>query len=137
MQSRYGARLRGGCWRASDTRSERQYTRLRRQSGGLSITNFCLQRPGGMLKRSAWTFVEEPAPEPKEGELLVQVLYISLDPAMCMWINHVRSYVPPVGIGELMRALGAGIVTSSRNPHFAVGDQRKDLTSRIEQILPA
>jgi len=38
------------------------------------------------------------------------------------WINDVRSYVPPVGIGELMRALGVGIVTTSRNPRFPVGD---------------
>jgi NADPH-dependent curcumin reductase len=79
-------------------------------------------RPVGMLKRSDWTFAEEPVGEPKEGELLVQVLYISLDPAMRTWINDVRSYIPPVGIGELMRALGAGIVTASRNPHFNVDD---------------
>jgi len=41
---------------------------------------------------------------------------------MRMWINDVRSYMPPVGIGEVMRALGLGIVTASRNPRFAVGD---------------
>ncbi len=79
-------------------------------------------RPVGMPKRSDWTFTEEPVSDPKEGELLVQVLYISLDPAMRMWINDVRSYLPPVGIGELMRALGVGIVAASRNPRFAVGD---------------
>jgi NADPH-dependent curcumin reductase CurA len=45
-----------------------------------------------------------------------------LDPAMRMWINDVRSYMPPVGIGEVMRALALGIVTESRNPRFAVGD---------------
>ena len=39
-----------------------------------------------------------------------------------MWVNEARSYVPPVGIGEVMRALGLGIVTASRNPRFAVGD---------------
>ncbi len=79
-------------------------------------------RPVGMPKRSDWTLAEEPVRDPREGELLVQVLYISLDPAMRMWINEVRSYLPPVGIGELMRALGVGIVTASRNPRFAVGD---------------
>src|ERR1700687_2462946 len=79
-------------------------------------------RPVGMPKSSDWTYAEEPVGEPKEGELLVQVLYISLDPAMRIWINDVRSYVPPVGIGEVMRALGVGIVTVSRNPRFAVGD---------------
>src|SRR5271163_4225647 len=79
-------------------------------------------RPVGMPKRTDWTYTEEPVAEPKEGELLVKLLYISLDPAMRMWINDVRSYMPPVGIGEVMRALGAGIVTASRNPRFAVGD---------------
>jgi hypothetical protein len=79
-------------------------------------------RPVGMPKRSDWTYAEEPVGEPKEGELLVQVLYISLDPAMRMWMNDVRSYVPPVGIGEVMRALGVGIVRASRNPRFAVSD---------------
>ncbi len=79
-------------------------------------------RPVGMPKRSDWTYTEEAVAEPKEGELLIKVLYISLDPAMRMWINDVRSYMPPVGIGEVMRALGLGIVTASRNPRFAVGD---------------
>jgi len=79
-------------------------------------------RPVGMPKRSDWTYTEEPVAEPKEGELLVKVLYISLDPAMRGWMNEARSYSPPVGIGELMRALGVGIVTESRNPRFAVGD---------------
>jgi NADPH-dependent curcumin reductase len=79
-------------------------------------------RPVGMPKRSDWTYTEEPVGEPKEGELLVQVLYISLDPAMRIWINEGRSYLPPVEIGEVMRALGVGIVTASRNPNFAVGD---------------
>jgi hypothetical protein len=79
-------------------------------------------RPVGMPKRSDWTYTEELVGEPKEGELLVQLLYISLDPAMRGWINEARSYMPPVGIGELMRALGVGIVRASHNPRFAVGD---------------
>ncbi len=79
-------------------------------------------RPVGMPKRSDWTYAEEPVGEPKDGDLVVQVLYISLDPAMRGWMNDARSYTPPVGIGELMRALGVGVVTASRNPRFAVGD---------------
>lgn len=79
-------------------------------------------RPVGMPKPTDWTFSEENVKEPSEGQFVVQVLYISLDPAMRMWINDQRSYMPPVGIGEVMRALGAGVVTASRNPRFAVGD---------------
>ena len=79
-------------------------------------------RPVGMPKRSDWNFVEEPVRDPEEGELLVQVLYISLDPAMRGWINDVRSYVPPVQIGEVMPALRVGVVKASHNPAFGAGD---------------
>lgn len=91
----------------------------------MSLTNhkFLLAaRPVGMPSRTNWTYTEEPVRAPNEGELLVQVLYISLDPAMRMWINETRSYIPPVAIGEVMRALGVGVVTASRNSRFAVGD---------------
>jgi NADPH-dependent curcumin reductase CurA len=104
----------------------------------MSLTNhkFLLAaRPIGMPKRSDWTYTEEPVGEPKEGELLVQVQYISLDPAMRMWINDARSYMPPVGIGELMRALGLGVVTASRNPRFAVGDHVSGLFGMQEYAL--
>ena len=92
-------------------------------------------RPLGMPKRSDWTYTEEPAAEPKDGELLVKLSYISLDPAMRIWINDVRSYMPPVGIGELMRALGVGTVTASRNPRFAVGDHVSGLFGVQEYAL--
>jgi len=79
-------------------------------------------RPVGMPKRSDWKYVEEPVREPSEGELLVRILYISLDPAMRGWMNEGRSYIAPVGIGEVMRALALGRVLASRNSKFAVGD---------------
>jgi NADPH-dependent curcumin reductase CurA len=104
----------------------------------MSLTNhkFLLAaRPIGMPKRSDRTYTDEPVGEPKEGELLVQVQYISLDPAMRMWINDARSYMPPVGIGELMRALGLGVVTASRNPRFAVGDHVSGLFGMQEYAL--
>src|ERR1700691_1133718 len=121
MRLRCDDRLRDGWWRASAIRSEWRAT----QGGDMTLTNhkFLLAaRPVGLPKRSDWTYAEESVAEPKEGELLVQVLYISLDPAMRMWINDARSYMPPVGIGEVMRALGVGIVTASRNPRFRMGD---------------
>lgn len=79
-------------------------------------------RPVGMPKRSDWELTTEPVPEPGEGQVLVQVQYLSLDPAMRGWMNEGRSYIPPVGIGEVMRAGGAGRVVTSRHPGFAAGD---------------
>jgi len=88
-----------------------------------------------MPTRSDWTYTEEPVPEPKDGELLVKLSYISLDPAMRIWIRDVSSYMPPVGIGELMRALGVGTVAASRNPRFAVGDHVSGLFGVQEYAL--
>jgi len=79
-------------------------------------------RPVGMAKRSDWTYAEELVREPGEGEFLVKILYISLDPAMRGWMNESRSYIAPVGIGEVMRAGGVGRVTASKNLAFAPGD---------------
>jgi len=79
-------------------------------------------RPVGLPKPTDWSFQEEPVREPAEGELLVRVIYISLDPAMRGWMNDRRSYIPPVAIGEVMRALGLGRVTASKNANYAVGD---------------
>jgi NADPH-dependent curcumin reductase CurA len=79
-------------------------------------------RPEGMPKRSDFEYVEEPIPEPGDGEILVKILYISLDPAMRGWMNDVRSYLPPAQIGEVMRAGGVGRVVKSNHPRFKVGD---------------
>jgi len=79
-------------------------------------------RPLGMPKRSDWQYVEEPVGEPADGELLIQVQFISLDPAMRGWMNDVRSYIAPVAIGEVMRAGAVGRVIASRHPGFSVGD---------------
>src|SRR5882672_3586939 len=79
-------------------------------------------RPVGAVKRTDWNFTEEPVPPPADGQVLVKTLYLSLDPAMRGWMNDAKSYIPPVGIGEVMRAGGIGVVVASKNPAFAVGD---------------
>jgi NADPH-dependent curcumin reductase len=79
-------------------------------------------RPVGTPKRSDWNYAAEPIPDLADGQLLIKILYVSLDPAMRGWMNEGKSYVPPVGIGEVMRAGALGRVVSSKNPAFAVGD---------------
>ena len=79
-------------------------------------------RPFGLPKRSDWNYQEEPVRDPGEGELVVKILYISLDPAMRGWMNEGKSYIASVAIGEVMRALALGRVISSKNSKFAVGD---------------
>ena len=79
-------------------------------------------RPVGMPKSSDWNYTEEPVRDPRPGEVLVKVLYLSLDPAMRGWMNEGKSYIEPVKIGDVMRAFGAGRVIASQNPGFAAGD---------------
>jgi NADPH-dependent curcumin reductase CurA len=73
---------------------------------------------------TAENFVTElhPIPRPRDGEVLLRTRYLSLDPAMRGWLRDVRSYMPPVAIGEVMRALGIGEVIESRDPGFAPGE---------------
>jgi len=78
-------------------------------------------RPVGLPKDSDWTRTEEPVRDPADGEVLVRIMYISLDPAMRGWMNDSKSYVAPVGIGDVMRAGTAGRVIASKNPKFPVG----------------
>jgi NADPH-dependent curcumin reductase CurA len=79
-------------------------------------------RPVGLPNPTDWEYVEEAAPEASDGQFTVQLEYLSLDPAMRGWMNEVRSYVPPVGIGEVMRAGGLGRVVESRHPDYGVGE---------------
>lgn len=80
------------------------------------------QRPVGLPSRETFSYVESPRGEPGPGQILVRNQYLSLDPAMRGWMNDARSYIPPVGLGEVMRALGVGEVIASQHPDFAVGD---------------
>lgn len=92
-------------------------------------------RPVGLPKRSDWNYVEEPVRDPGPEEVLVKTLYLSLDPAMRGWMNEGRSYIAPVGIGEVMRAGGAGRVIASQNPGFAVGDHVTGMLGAQEYSL--
>jgi NADPH-dependent curcumin reductase CurA len=79
------------------------------------------QRPSGRVDESTFERVDEPVPEIGEGEALVRTEYISVDPTNRAWLNDVPTYLPPVGIGEVVRAAGIGRVVSSKNPAFEEG----------------
>ncbi|KIX92500.1 uncharacterized protein Z520_11820 [Fonsecaea multimorphosa CBS 102226] len=57
----------------------------------------------------------------KDGEVLFETNYLSIDPAMRGWLNDTRSYIPPVKIGEVMRGGCIGTVKASKNSQFPVG----------------
>jgi len=81
-----------------------------------------VKRPLGMPDADTWELQENPVPEIKEGEVLIQNHYISLDPAMRGWMNETKSYIPPIPIGDVMRAGSIGKVIQSKNEKYKVGD---------------
>jgi len=80
------------------------------------------KRPAGMIGDEVLSLAEEPIPEPGEGQFLLRLNYLSLDPASRGWMNDRESYVPPVGLGEPMRGIVCGTVVRSRSPGFTAGD---------------
>jgi len=80
------------------------------------------QRPIGAPTRETFDYVEKPVSAPGPNQILVKVEYLSIDPAMRGWMNDAKSYIPPVGIGEVMRALGVGKVIASQHPDYKEGD---------------
>ena len=79
-------------------------------------------RPVGLPTAANWSHTTEAVTEPAEGGVVLKTLALSLDPAMRGWMNEGKSYIPPVGIGEVMRAGGVGRVIASKNERYAVGD---------------
>jgi NADPH-dependent curcumin reductase CurA len=79
-------------------------------------------RPKGLIKESDFEWHEEPVPIPGADEILVRNIYLSLDPANRGWITEAKSYIPPVGIGEVMRGGTIGVVEQSHHADFQAGD---------------
>jgi NADPH-dependent curcumin reductase CurA len=93
------------------------------------------RRPVGMPVRADWTFAAEPVALPSAGGVLVKTLMLSLDPAMRGWMNEAKSYIAPVGIDEVMRAGGIGVVVATEDPKFAPGDHVSGLLGVQEYAL--
>jgi len=80
-------------------------------------------RPTGIPQAEHFEITERPAPELREGQILVRNQFLSVEPAMRGWVNAAANYSTPVGIGEVMRSIAAGTVIASKNPKFAEGDR--------------
>ena len=92
---------------------------------GNILTNRMLKlktRPKGAVSADNFELLEEQVPELKDGQILVKVLYLSFDPTQRGWLNDVKSYVPPVKIGEIMRASSVGQIIESKDNNFSIGD---------------
>lgn len=93
------------------------------------------ERPDGPVDENTFDLVTEPVPEIGPGEALVHITWISIDPTNRTWIGEEPTYLPPVAIGEVMRALGLGEVVASNNESFPVGAMVNGLTGWQDYIV--
>jgi len=92
----------------------------------MTITNrqwLLKQRPTAEVGPEHFNFVSTPVPALGDGQFLVKNSYLSFEPAQRGWLNDLPSYIPPVQLGEVMRAVGVGEIIESRNSDFSVGDR--------------
>jgi NADPH-dependent curcumin reductase CurA len=81
------------------------------------------ERPIGEPTNATWSIDSGATPEPQAGQFVVRIEMVSLDPAMRGWLDDRPSYLPPVGIGEVMRANAVGEVIASQHPKYPIGTQ--------------
>lgn len=79
-------------------------------------------RPGALLADNDVKIIESEIPDLREGELLVETKYVSIDFAMRGWMAEGRSYVPTLAPGDVLRGCAAGTVIATRHNDFAEGD---------------
>jgi NADPH-dependent curcumin reductase CurA len=79
-------------------------------------------RPAGMPTLDNFTTVDAPVPEPKDGEVLVRTIYISVDPYLRGRMREGRSYVAPFEVGQVIESGAIGKVVESRSPDFQTGE---------------
>src|SRR5258708_16489542 len=92
-------------------------------------------RPKGLLAPGDLQLTEAPVPSPADGQALAKVKYLSIDPTMRNGMADRHSYVPPVAMGEVMRAFGFAEVIESRHKDFKKGDKIVGLTGFQEYVI--
>jgi NADPH-dependent curcumin reductase len=92
-------------------------------------------RPKGLLAPGDLQLSEAPIPSLSDGQALARVRYLSIDPTMRMWMADVQLYMPPVPLGDVMRAFGFAEVVESRHPQFKKGDKIVGLTGLQDYVL--
>jgi hypothetical protein len=93
------------------------------------------QRPSGVVDDTIVHLEEQEAPEPGPGEALARVRYLSIDPTIRTWMDDRPGYLPPIGLGEVIRSLGIAEVTASQSERYAPGDLLTGMTGWQDWVL--
>lgn len=82
-----------------------------------------VSRPKGELADSDLSAHEQPVVAPGEGQVQLRTTCISIDPTVRVWMSDVPQYMPPIQLGDVVRAIGVGVVEQSAHPGFVAGDR--------------
>lgn len=93
------------------------------------------ERPAGAVNDSTTKVVVSPRPECGDGEALIKVAMLSIDPTIRTWMDDAPGYLPPIAIGDVVRGSGAGVVVESRSDYYHEGDFVFGMTGWQEWVL--
>src|SRR5689334_7286439 len=79
------------------------------------------QRPSGLVNADTTRLDTEVLPALRDGEALVRVQYLSIDPTIRTWMDDVPGYLPPIQIDDVVRSGGVGKVVESRSDAYVPG----------------
>ncbi len=105
------------------------------------------ERPSHNVNEHTVRVEQGEMPEPGPGEALVRNRFLSIDPTIRTWMDDAPGYLPPIAIGEVVRAGGVGEIVSSNSERYKVGDlvfglsgwqdyTLADESERMMQVLP-
>jgi len=89
----------------------------------------------GAVNDATTKLVVSPAPNCGEGEALIKVAMLSIDPTIRTWMNDAPGYLPPIQLGDVVRGAGTGVVVESRNERYNVGDVVFGMTNWQEWVV--
>ena len=93
------------------------------------------ERPSGLVDESTVRLESEEVPDLADGEALVRVRYLSIDPTIRTWMDDVPSYLPPIQIGEVIRSGGVGEVIDSRSEAYTPGQLLFGMTGWQDYVV--
>jgi NADPH-dependent curcumin reductase len=93
------------------------------------------QRPTAMVDESTTRLEQTEMPDLQDGEALVKVRYISIDPTIRTWMDDAPGYLPPIAIDEVVRSGGVGEVIESRTDAYAQGELLFGMTGWQDWVI--
>jgi len=93
------------------------------------------ERPTGKVEEQTVRLEDTEVPEPGPGEALAQVRYLSIDPTIRTWMDDAPGYLPPIGIGEVVRSGGVAEVLSSNSERYSPGDWVFGMTGWQDYVI--